>query len=92
MKKSNVLIVEDDKDLRETWQIFFSNFGFSIHTAAHGLDALEIIDQYPLEIVITDLQMPVKDGYFVLEHLKSKEYKQWYLANYRNNFHRLRCL
>ena len=72
MKKSNVLIVEDDPDLRESWVMFFNNFGIDIYTATNGLEAKEIIDQYPMEVIVTDLQMPVKDGYFVLEYVKNK--------------------
>lgn len=72
MKKIRVLIVEDDTALRETWEMFFENFGFYIHTAANGLEAIEIIRDHAPEIIVTDLQMPVKDGYFVLEYIKSK--------------------
>ena len=72
MKKKNILIVEDDKDLRESWEMFFNTFGVYIHFASNGLEAEEIINQYPLEIVVTDVQMPVQDGYFVLECAKSK--------------------
>lgn len=73
MKKNNVLIVEDDALLRETWIMFFETYGVSIHTATNGLEAVEIIDQHPIELIVTDLTMPVKDGYFVLEHIKSKK-------------------
>lgn len=72
MTKKNILIVEDDNDLRESWEMLFNNFGVDIHTAANGMEAKEIINQYPLKIIVTDLQMPVKDGYYVLEFVKSQ--------------------
>tara|TARA_Y100000385_G_C13097234_1_gene642127 strand:- start:3364 stop:3744 length:381 start_codon:yes stop_codon:yes gene_type:complete len=72
MTKKNILIVEDDKDLRESWEMFFNNFGVDVHTVTNGMEAKEIINQYPLEIILTDIQMPLKDGYFVLEYAKSQ--------------------
>ncbi len=72
MIKKNILIVEDDNDLRESWEMFFNNFEVYIHTAANGLEAVEIIHQHPLKIIVTDLQMPGKDGYYVLEYVKSQ--------------------
>lgn len=72
MTKKNILIVEDDYVLRESWEMFFNNFGVDIHTAANGMEAKEIINQYPIKIIVTDLQMPVKDGYYVLEYVKSQ--------------------
>jgi CheY-like chemotaxis protein len=71
MKKSKILIVEDEASIRETWDIMLSHFDFSAHTAANGLEAVRIIEQYPVHIIITDLQMPVKDGFFILDYIKS---------------------
>ena len=71
MKKSKILIVEDEAGIRETWNLMLSHFDFSAHTAANGLEAVRIIEQYPIDVIITDLQMPVKDGFFVLEYIKS---------------------
>ena len=71
MKMINLLIIEDETSLRETWDLMLSYHGFSAHAAANGLDGIKIIENHPIELIITDLQMPVKDGYFVLNHLKS---------------------
>ena len=72
MMKKNILIAEDDDKLRESWEMFFDHFEVYIHTAANGLEAVEILHQHPIKILVTDLQMPVKDGYFVLEFAKSQ--------------------
>ena len=72
MIRNKILIVEDDRDLRESWEMFFENFGFSINTADNGLQASEIINEYPMDIIVTDLNMPVKDGHFVIDFAKSK--------------------
>lgn len=75
MKSINVLIVEDDINIRETWKMMFSCYGFSIHTAENGLDAVNILQDHPIELIVTDLKMPIKDGYFVLEQIKSSNLK-----------------
>jgi len=71
MKKSKILIVEDEAELRETWELMLENFDLSPHTASNGLEAVRIMEEYPVDIIITDLQMPVKDGFFVLDYIKS---------------------
>ena len=73
MSKSNILIVEDLLSLRDTWELIFSNFGVDIHTAAHGDQAVEILKKHPIEIIVTDLQMPVRDGYYVLEYMQAND-------------------
>jgi DNA-binding NtrC family response regulator len=66
-----LLIIEDEASLRETWNLMLSHYGFLAHTAANGSDGVKIIQEHPIEIIVTDLQMPIEDGYFVLEYLKS---------------------
>ena len=71
--KKNILIVEDLSSLRDTWKLIFFNFGVDIHTAANGEEAIEILKEHQIDIIVTDLQMPIKDGYYVLEYLKSNK-------------------
>ena len=71
MNKDNILLVEDLPSLRDTWELIFSNFGVTIHTASNGDEAVEILKEHPIDIIVTDLQMPVKDGYYVLDYIKS---------------------
>jgi two-component system, OmpR family, response regulator CpxR len=59
-----VLVVEDDREIRETMLEIFEEAGFSAVAAGHGQAALEYLDrtnQVPC-IILLDLMMPVMDG------------------------------
>jgi CheY-like chemotaxis protein len=73
MERSKVLIVEDDVNLRETWDLMFDTFGVSVDLAENGLEATQIMRSNDFFLIVTDLQMPVEDGYFVLEYIKSNK-------------------
>ena len=75
MKKSNILIAEDEESLRDTWSLMLAHFDCTVHLASNGQEAIDIINQNEIEVVVTDLQMPIKDGYFVLDHLHSCDKK-----------------
>ena len=71
MKKDRILIVEDQDNLRETWKMILNTFNVNPFMAENGEKAVEILKTEDIAIVVTDLQMPVQDGYYVLDYLKS---------------------
>ena len=75
ISREKILIVEDESRLRETWNEIFQIFGVSPYLAKNGLEAKNIIENHPIEIVVTDIQMPIADGYFVLNFIKSNNLK-----------------
>jgi CheY-like chemotaxis protein len=69
MSKGPVLIVDDDRDIRELLAETLENHGFSVLVAAHGGEALEIVRRMdvPPKMILLDLMMPVMDGYAFLD-------------------------
>jgi len=65
-----VLIVEDNKDMRD-FLVFLLSDHYNIETAVNGADGLLKTDQLKPDIIITDVMMPVKDGYEMTKELKS---------------------
>jgi two-component system response regulator PilR (NtrC family) len=61
--KGKILIVEDEKSLREVLKILLEEEGYDTMSAADGLDALEEIRKDIFDIVITDIKMPRADGF-----------------------------
>lgn len=59
----NILIVEDDPDMREVLSAVFQKEGFKSFVAKNGLDAFEIIDREYIDLIVTDIMMPGMDGY-----------------------------
>jgi response regulator RpfG family c-di-GMP phosphodiesterase len=66
----HVLVVDDEKVIREILADFLSLEGFSVATAPDGLAALERLSQESFDMVISDLKMPNIGGLELLEQIK----------------------
>jgi two-component system sensor kinase len=73
MNKNKILIVDDEVGLRETISelLIFSNY--SVMTAENGQEALEILDYWTPDLIISDIMMPVMDGYLFQEIVNGNE-------------------
>lgn len=67
-----VLIVDDEPQILKVWQALFRALGITARTAANGELGIEAMRQEPVDLLITDLRMPVADGFQVLEYAQSK--------------------
>jgi CheY-like chemotaxis protein len=67
-----VLIVDDDLDIRETLSELLEHRGFDVVTAENGLAALKLLrsSRAAPSVILLDLMMPVMDGYSFLEERK----------------------
>ena len=59
---TNILVVDDDKSIRNLIRVYLENEGFNIIEASNGAEALILIDQNEFDLVILDVMMPVLDG------------------------------
>lgn len=69
---TKLLIVDDEKMIRQGLQIMIEReypSVYSIALAGNGAEALELFQQEPRDIIITDIRMPVMDGITLLERL-----------------------
>lgn len=62
---ANILIVEDEKNMREIISEYIRKAGHTVFTANDGVDALMILKNNPMDLMILDIMMPHIDGYFV---------------------------
>ena len=67
------LIVDDREDNRYLLCQLMRGHGFEVQEAIHGAQALELARQLPPDLVVSDLLMPVMDGYTLLRHWKVDE-------------------
>lgn len=75
-KEYSILLVEDNTELLALMKRLLGNF-YCVRTANNGEKAQKMIEKYPLDIVITDVMMPVMDGIELTSWIKnSKEYAQ----------------
>lgn len=69
MKK--ILVIEDNKDIRENLEELLSLSNYKVNTAADGAKGIEYALAAHYDLILCDVAMPVKNGYEVLEVLKS---------------------
>jgi CRP/FNR family transcriptional regulator, polysaccharide utilization system transcription regulator len=67
----NILIVEDNDDLRENISEILELAGFDVVTAVDGIEGLKAMHTSSPDLVICDIMMPKLDGYGVLKAMKS---------------------
>lgn len=68
----NVLIVDDEKLLREVVKEYCLKENYNVLEAENGLEALNIVDQNEIDIIVLDIMMPKMDGYTFFKELKEK--------------------
>lgn len=62
MDKFNVLVVDDEKEIRDAIDIYLRGEGINVIKAKDGLEALEVLDKEDVHLVVLDLMMPKLDG------------------------------
>ena len=65
-----ILIVEDEKGIRETVAIFLRNQGYKVLQAENGLEGLELIEKNEIHLAVVDIMMPVMDGISMVMKLR----------------------
>ena len=66
----NILVVDDDKEIVGAIEIYLKNEGYKIYKAYDGEEALNIINNNEIHLVILDIMMPKKDGLETLQEIR----------------------
>ena len=69
---ASILVVEDDETLRNLLRRILERMGFTVATAINGNDGIERFSAQPVDLVLTDMMMPVIDGVGLIRALRSK--------------------
>jgi DNA-binding NtrC family response regulator len=69
MKLGAILIVEDHDELRGLLRLTLATAGYQVETAANGRLAIEALDRRDFDLVLTDLIMPEKDGFELIDDI-----------------------
>lgn len=67
----NILIVEDNKKLRQLMCIHLSRAGYKVFEAGDGVEALNVLEEVAIHLIVADIMMPKMDGYELTGELKS---------------------
>lgn len=71
MGKARLLVVEDDHDISQMLNIFFSGLGYDVDVAPRGEDALDKTRQTMPHLIVLDIMLPDIDGYEVCRRLRT---------------------
>jgi DNA-binding response OmpR family regulator len=73
-KKAVILIVEDEADINEAYQIVLKSAGYDVISAANGEEALKITKKIEPNLILLDLRMPQKDGIEFLREFDAQKH------------------
>ncbi|MGM7634850.1 response regulator transcription factor [Bacillus sp. Hm123] len=62
MTQYNVLVVDDEKEIRDAIEIYLKNEGITVIKAEDGIDAIEKLNEHPIHLIVLDVMMPRLDG------------------------------
>ena len=71
----NILVVEDDKEIRDGIEIFLKSQGYHVYKAADGVEGLEVIERENIHLAIVGIMMPRMDG--VTMTIKLREHHEF---------------
>jgi two-component system chemotaxis sensor kinase CheA len=73
IKKRRIVLVDDSSFFRSLLSSYLRGIGLEVTVAANGKEALDIVEHSPVDGIISDLEMPVMDGFELARRLKSHE-------------------
>ena len=68
-----VLVVDDEKEIRDAIEIYLKNEGITVLKAGDGIEALEILDEHKVHLIILDVMMPCLDGISATFKIREKQ-------------------
>jgi len=71
-EKMSVMVVDDEKIVRESLFFWFEKAGYAVDTAASGFEALKKLETDAVDIMFVDIKMPGMDGITLLEKVKTE--------------------
>ena len=69
---SNILVIEDDEQVRSMLRVTLELVGYEVEDAPDGKEGLRIFHQKPFDLIITDIVMPEKDGMETIIEMRRK--------------------
>ena len=70
----NILVVEDDKNLRKLITTYLQRYKYNTYEATNGEEALNVLDQSYIDLIVSDIMMPKMDGYELIKSLREAKY------------------
>ena len=75
MGDKKILVVEDDRDIRELAEEILKAEGYKVYTANNGLEGYKLFKYEDLDLIILDVMMPKMDGYQMAKLVRQRDEK-----------------
>jgi DNA-binding NtrC family response regulator len=69
LMKKNILVIEDEATTKLLYREAFKGESFEVHWAGDGFTAMSLLKQTPIDLVVTDILMPLVGGGAIISHL-----------------------
>lgn len=73
-KGFKILVVDDEVEYQKVLSLIFSDLGYNVASCSNGQEAMEYLRGNFVDLVVTDIKMPVMDGLQLIERIKGKNY------------------
>lgn len=70
----NILVVDDNESIKKLITTHLIRDGYHVFTASDGLEALDVLDKKPIDLMIADIMMPNMDGYTLTKELRTSKF------------------
>lgn len=67
-----ILVVDDDADIVNAVRLYLEKEGFCVYGAADGFEALDVLEQHTVHLILMDVMMPRMDGFSAILHIRQK--------------------
>ncbi len=69
---ANILIIDDDREIRRAFRFAVENAGHSVRTASNGREGLRELREHPFDLVVTDIVMPDIEGIETIRTIRAE--------------------
>ncbi|ASJ56328.1 response regulator transcription factor [Brevibacillus formosus] len=73
MTKYQVLVVDDEAEIRDAIEIYLKNESMTVFKASNGLEALEVLENEEIQLILMDIMMPKMDGMTATFQIRQKK-------------------
>jgi CheY-like chemotaxis protein len=67
-----ILVVDDEPGIADALAMVLSEEGHTVYTAQHGAEAVAMLTREPVDLILTDVMMPMVDGLTLVRHLRRR--------------------
>ena len=71
---AGILVCDDDREIVDAIEIYLQQEGFTVYKAYDGIEALQVLQEYEIQLAIIDIMMPRLDGIHCTMKIREKRY------------------